>query len=601
MRPDRTFPLAPLSLAVLAALASGCVEKLVDTGSGPLVEEDADTGQAYGDPLADGAGEVFDSIVHPVRGRIDLTILATGPLSPNVGVALTVSGVAQEAIDSGEVVLTLPTRALMDHAGGKGLPDLPVKARWDLPPMAEGDTWSGSYTVPGEAAGYYRVMANAYTHGPDGGAYLFDEALGEAWMHVSETDGQLARFFEDSISPPLAGPAAGWPTGGGAWTVSRPDSNSTNWHPDSVFLAVVYTVSEEQGFKPAVGATVEARWHGLLGPTQPPVITWTTVPEDGIVALLCRTTYLGQKRPREMWGNVHAFDTELVQGRSPIARWRTDASHCGTLVEVEVLAHRYYPWRLLNLAADTLQKHFGHTRGRIDWNLRWGGGSSYNGVPGFDKITLNWRAAASSRFFWTVAHEYGHALHHKALGGIWWRSPNCNPHSLHVPSSYKCALKEGFADYAGTVGSGGYREACFERFGEPENEEDKRDEREPSCKIESDRKAEVEGYVAALFMDLIDDTDERGDWTEYSGHYVARVFKTCEAKGKFGWLIPNWRARHNVSDIVWCLENYIEPAYHDTDSVFDGLNVPDDIKHDAKDPPNWNPADIRLTWLKNLN
>ena len=589
MRPTRNPPLAPL--AALAALVSGCVEELVDTGSEPLVEEDVDTGAglaAYGDPLADGNTEEFDSIVHPLRGRIDLTISATGPLSPNVGVALTIEGVAREAIDSGEVVLTLPTRALMDHAGGKQLPGLPVKARWDLPPMAEGDTWSGSYTVPGEAEGWYRVMANAYTHGPDGGAYLFDEALGEAWMHVSETDGELTGFFEDSISPPVAGPAAGWPT------ASRPDSNSTNWHPDSVFLAVVYTVSEDQGFKPAVRARI---WGSLKKEDR----GWedlgrVTVPGDGIVAFKCPKNY-----GEYLAGGGDAPDTYRVQGRKDIANWGANKSSCGKLVQLEVLAHRYLPWRLLNLAADTLTQHFGHSRGRIKWNLRWGGGSSYNGLPGFDKITLNWRAAASSRFFWTVAHEYGHALHHKALGGIWWRSPNCNPHRLHVPSSYKCALKEGFADYAGTVGSGGYREACFERFGEPENEEDKREEREPGCKIGSDRKAEVEGYVAALFMDLIDDTEERGDWTEYSGHYVAEVFKTCEAKGKFGWLIPNWRARHNVSDIVWCLENHIEPAYHDTDSVFDGLNVPDDVKHDAENPPNWNSSDIRVTWLKNLN
>ena len=98
-----------------------------------------------------------------------------------------------------------------------------------------------------------------------------------------------------------------------------------------------------------------------------------------------------------MAGYIHAPDT-LVQGRDDIAEWETNALHCGTLVELEVLAHRYYPWRLLNLAADTLQMHFGHTRGRIKWNLRSSGGSSYNGLPGFDKITLDGylRAAAFS-------------------------------------------------------------------------------------------------------------------------------------------------------------------------------------------------------------
>ena len=82
----------------------------------------------------------------------------------------------------------------MDHPLDTGVPKLPVKARWELPPMAKGDMWSGSYTVPAEAAGYYRAMANAYTHGPDGGLWLFDDMLGGAWMYVSETGGQLTRF-----------------------------------------------------------------------------------------------------------------------------------------------------------------------------------------------------------------------------------------------------------------------------------------------------------------------------------------------------------------------------------------------------------------------
>ena len=149
MIPTRTLPLA--LLAALAALVSGCTEELVDTGSEPIVEESADTGlglAADGDPP-------LDSLVSPTRGRIALTISTTDPLVPDVGVALAVSGVAQEVIDSGEVVLTLPTRALMDHAGGKELPNLPVKKRWSLPAMAKGGTWSGSYIVPGEAAGYY--------------------------------------------------------------------------------------------------------------------------------------------------------------------------------------------------------------------------------------------------------------------------------------------------------------------------------------------------------------------------------------------------------------------------------------------------------------
>ena len=427
MRPNRTPSTLAFTLAALAALVSGCVDEL-ETGLEPPGEEGDGTAPwaADGDPPAwegddslppwDGEGpppwaeedpgKTPDSIFHPTRGRIDLTISTTDPLLPNAAVELTVTGVAQEPVDGGEVVLTLPTRALMDYAGGEGLPDLPVKARWDLPAMAKGDTWSGTYTVPGEAAGYYRVLVNAYTHGPDGGLWLFDDVLGEAWMYVSETDGRLTRFFEDSVFPegvhPAAGPATGWPTG----PLARIESGSP-WHPDSVYLAVVYSVSERGGLKTAASTSVYA-WRRTGTTTW---LEWRTVPEDswdterfvtGVVAYRC-----AKSSSDTVHGGAEVPNTDLVAGRGGVASWRTDKSHCGQLVFVEVKAHRYLPWRLLNLAADTLTGHFGYTRGLISWDLRFDGGVSYyNPLPLFEKIVLAWEPA-DEKFFFNVAHEYG--------------------------------------------------------------------------------------------------------------------------------------------------------------------------------------------------
>ena len=623
MRPTRTLPLA--LLAALAALVSGCAEELVDTDPEPIVGESADTGRglaadgADGDPPAwegedslppwDGEGPAPwaddipgepDSIVHPTRSRIDLTISTASPLVPDADVVLTIEGVAREEIDSGEVVLTLPTRALMDHAGGKGLPNLPVKARWELPPMAEGDAWSGSHTVAGEAEGWYRAMANAYTHGPDGGLFLFDDAHRSAWMHVSKTDGRLADFFEDDSTPPIAGPAAGWPTG--------PLARSPDYvglHSDSVYLHVVYTVSGEDGFRNAVRARIwgelkkeERGWEDLGR---------VTVPEDGIVAFKCPKNY-----GEYLAGGGDAPDTYRVQGRRDIANWGANKSHCGEMVQVEVLARRYYPWRLLNLAADTLTQHFGRSRGRIDWKLNelsddW---SYYNFAS--DKIVLGWEPT-SDPFRWVVAHEYGHAYHHKALGGGWFiRSSlqGCLSHKLNSEESHKCALQEGFANYAGTIGSvtadhpGGYYGECFEHLGTPEAPKS-------WCRnISHDWKPKSESWVAALFLDLTDDTGEEGDYTEYPGKYVAEVFKTCKTKSRYRWMwnpITGWSyfyiwwGRSNVSNIVWCLEEEITPVYHEEDSVFGDIGRPWDVRVQAAKPPNWRWSDIRKTWLKNLN
>ena len=57
-----------------------------------------------------------------------------------------------------------------------------------------------------------------------------------------------------------------------------------------------------------------------------------------------------------------------------------------------------------------------------------------------------------------------------------------------------------------------------------------------------------------------------------------------------------------MSDIVWCLEDYIEPAYHEPDSVFDGIDAPEDVhRYPEHNPPGYSRGDIRVTWLKNLN
>ncbi|MDE2975127.1 MAG: hypothetical protein OXU64_10505 [Gemmatimonadota bacterium] len=578
-----------LALAFSLAAPAAC-EREPPTAAAPPAVEAPDSG---GHRLAAIEEGVFDSIVHPARGRIALTITTTDPLLPNADVELDIRGVAQARIDSGEVVLTLTTKALMDHAG-TGHPDLPAEASWDLPAMDSGDTWERSHAVSGEEAGYYRVMANAHARGPDGGPWLFDEAYRQAWMYVSETNGQLTRLFEDSVFPdsvhPAAGPADGAP--------SRSEPGSP-WHSDSVYLAVLYSVNDRKGFKPAEGASV---WAWRKGTDD--FLGWRTVPGigeseehyiPGIVAYEC-TKSIGDI----VYGGIRVRDTDLVDGRREVGSWRTDRRHCGQVVFVEARAHKYLPWRVLNLAAEAITDHFGYTRGPISWKLDWNpkGRSNYNGLPFKDVITLAWNPAGR-RFRFTAAHEYGHALHHKALGGIWWRSPNCKRHWIDRASSYRCALKEGFAHYAGNVGSvttnhpRGFYGDCFEHFGTPKAP--------PGfCRnVSHDRKRKIEGWIAALFTDLADNTGgEKGDWTSYPGRYVAEVFKTCEVKGKALGIFPDWKNRSRVSDIVWCLENRITPRLHR--EVFPGVWLPSKVRETAREPWNWDPLDIRSTWLKNL-
>ena len=96
----------------------------------------------------------------PTDSRITLEITAESSFLPNTEVTLKVSGEAQEEITGGTVILTLPTKATMDHAGVGKPPyypqgeEMPVTASWELPAMDAGDTWEKTVTIPAAVAGY---------------------------------------------------------------------------------------------------------------------------------------------------------------------------------------------------------------------------------------------------------------------------------------------------------------------------------------------------------------------------------------------------------------------------------------------------------------
>lgn len=93
-----------------------------------------------------------------------------------------------------------------------------------------------------------------------------------------------------------------------------------------------------------------------------------------------------------------------------------------------------------------------------------------------------------------------------------------------------------------------------------------------------------------------------------SGRYVAEVFKSCKTQSRYWtgvWLpfvgkvyVYIWWKRTNVSNIVWCLERQITPSVHK--EVFPDIRTPVKVREKAKEPPDWDIFDIRLTWLKNL-
>lgn len=100
------------------------------------------------------------------------------------------------------------------------------------------------------------------------------------------------------------------------------------------------------------------------------------------------------------------------------------------------------------------RQQFGVSRGKIGVNFFIGPQDSTlaNYDPKTDSITIHEGLSSGSYGLFVAAHEYGHAVHEKSLGGIIITlanayDPTCARHSYTLVTNYQCAYREGIADY----------------------------------------------------------------------------------------------------------------------------------------------------------
>lgn len=557
MLPRSAFP-TTLALALLA----GCVDELpVDVEDAPPIE------RAEGMALAQD--EDFE-LVGNHRARLEVSFTVHGALVPNTPITANLEGVAIERILGGTVEVRLPTQAEMALAGpGKRLARIPtdkppVVAQWQLPPMQQGDVWKGSVEVGSFVEkGYYQVTAVTNTVGDFESPYVNDNAFREAWLFITDRGGQVTNFLDHSIFPdrivPQPGPFEAW---GLASASSSANQTAASMAAGASGTFSLYFNTDSAQNKEIPMRRAEYRASYIEGGR---VVTRRTgtVPHDGIVELPCADSdqYVG--------GLVWVPTTSQVNANFSLAHFQVRHNQCGD-EEIPVHGARFYylPWVYLNYAIPEIEGHTRHYRSPA--NFKWENRSGSTVYRRSNDMII-YRPQGMDRH-WTSAHEFGHALHHKELGGLW--NSNCpSPHYVDEVSNYKCALQEGIADYLGDIGSPRPGYGGWESFHEAA----------PSHRAE----AEIEGNVAALFHDLIDDTGESGDEVELRARDVMRVFKSCRTSdGK----------RDNIGAFVWCMEDRFDLSIHQRH--FPHLNS--QRNPSSTRPSNWNANDIRTTWIKNI-
>lgn len=556
----RTKPTAAALAALLTMLA--CYDEQ------PLAVEDdvllateipaEEFGAAYAD------GDSGDDFQH----RLTFTVDVLGGLEPHETVTVSIEGAAVDKIIDGQVQVVLPTMASMAYAGaGNRLSypvgkDFPVVAKWTVPPMDEGATWKQSFQVKLPEKGYYHVAIKADVQGPADkwDQYLIDDIGEEAWLFVADGGGFVTDHFDETVFGDNLIPQPGpfrlrrTPTGNdvaGNMVASASDDDPITIH------AIYYRFGNQN----AKAAEVSARYVSQSDSRGYTVTK--TVPANGKVSFDCPDDF------EWILARLVVPTTAEVTADYTIGYDELDDTDCGETVQVLGLANHYLPWKHLNEVIPRIDDYFNKYRARVKWKVRLNEETTHYD-RGDDYIVFN-SYGWSGRL--TAGHEYGHALHNKAIGGTWSAS-NCGiDRKVHKVSSYKCAFKEGFADYAGWVGEEN-----------PEHWENKR------YSSSQGAPGEIEGNIAALFHDLIDSNNEGDDETTYSADYVTDVLRTCRVNGS--------NKRDDVADFVWCLENRVNEDVHNDN--FPGLSAPSNVSESATKPSDWSASDIRSTWLKSL-
>ena len=519
---------------------------------------------------------VFDNF----RPRFKVDFSVSGAMTPGATVTMTLAGEAVENLAEGTVTVVLPTMASMDHAGPNKRPNypagqsLPVVRSYSLRAMSAGDTWRQTFsvTLPGDAGYYHLAVAVTATAPATAAADPFvvgDDLYFERWMLVKDAGGRLTMGFDESVFSsgiaPIPGPLrakAGRNTAGAAAAMTTDGDFGVMYSSSPVRLNVTYL-----GLTWTVTAARRAIVTGVLwegsGSDVEQVASYTrTVGSSGIVSFPCPST--GQ------WlsGSAHLPGDASVVQQDFVGYWDAYPSDCGETLATPGPRQAYIPWDHLKIVGPRITGHFNISVPAIDFAVD--GNHEVRSSYDPDEHKINFGNTYVNK--WTAAHEYAHGAHEKALGGLWEVESACATHAIWVVSGYKCALLEGIADYLAQHGANW----SMTYFDYPSDDS-------PHPK--------TEGWIAALFRDLIDSTTDGDDNTNYTAPSIATAFRTCNVKHG-----SSWDDIDDVSDFVWCLEDRINTGEHN--EHFPGITAPNDVR--ATRGSGWSASAIRATWLQNL-
>ena len=462
-------------------------------------------------------------------------------------------------------------------------------------------------TVEFPLPGYYRVAVSAFQRSKEpvvhDGMWVQNTSHREVWLLIGEAGGLLTTSFDPSVLADTVAPEPGIRRYQSRWThrsQATVDASSTQKPvptPSLVPLVgggspqqerFVFYDSETSLPVPVAGATVSIRTYNLSGAVLSSVTRVTDA--NGYYTGVCNSN------PTNTYTTA---SPTLSNNDLVISNWAGEFSggYCdGGPIEHVMATEISWIWTRLNQFIPFSRGVLNASRGRVnvtyDPNLAISfyrasddriviGGNIGNGV----KLLSDY-----GRF--TVAHEYGHAIHEKALSGN-STGGNCpqEGHALEGFYNLECALSEGFADFVSATAQNVWDQGIYYLYIV--------DYTNRSYFTPGADASRQEAAVAALLYDLTDSPGGDGgaseSWDYVSGERVAATIRDCRLKtGPVG----TFRVR-GIDDFVYCAERYIDSAVRSS-FFLTRYSPATGITANATASSNWPQAGVRSVWRKNL-
>lgn len=598
-----------LGVATSALLISGCWDEPTVTASSLPVESE----------LTSSRGSTTGRTHVRVLNRFELELTASGTLRPGEPIEISVGARALLPTSSAELRIHVPEMELADLSGWGDA--FRYDSSGPVPPvlstvrsqLARDQRMADRTQVTPLVAGYYRVVATLTPTEPAArvfaGLNVQNQAVAEIWLLVTETGGKVTQDYDEAVFPSGVANQPGPFRRSRALDRRKPTSGEID--------ARVSHASSRQGASAMMGGdfiTFHARYYNVdisaydNAESVKFVVDGCTIPEQqficesedweevdsgyadgsGLFYFPCTgdeyevyvSTYAGIAA-YHVWGGTNSV-------------WGEVEEDCGETVDIVVPSINARVYANLALTRSGASAFFGASRSFINVHVYSSFPDSTGYYRGDDRIVIGGTDQVWGDFgAWVTAHEYGHAYHNDALWGN--ETPGgCGLHFIDTESDLGCAYSEGFADYFGVVTRSDvdfystsmeenhFFPGCISRASTFPH----------GCSGQSLEGSVIEGAFAAVLFDLTDAGVEPHDSVAAPGSYVRDVIRTCEVK----YASSNWRRANGTDEIVFCLENSIDPdGYLSVRGV-----TPEDYFESATESGGWTAARVRKIWKWNL-